>query len=61
MTPDTRETLTIPISGDELAWVRHAAGLRRLSLAEYVRRAINLSLSREGVDAVLLKESGQLR
>lgn len=54
----TKELLTIPVTADELAWVRHAAGLRRLSLAEYVRRAINQSLLREGVDAVLLQERG---
>lgn len=38
-------------------WLRHAAHLKHMSLAEYVRRAINAQLRREGVDAVLLKES----
>ena len=41
---------------DEYDWVKHAASLVHLSLAEYVKRAINASLRKEGVDAVLFRE-----
>jgi len=47
----------IPTTIEEQKWVEHAARLRDLSLVEYVRRAINAQLRREGVDAVLLHES----
>jgi hypothetical protein len=47
----------LPMTKDEHYWVSHAASLRSLSFHEYVVRAINASLRREGVDAVLLKES----
>ena len=53
----TEPRLNIPISSVELDWVEHAASLRGLQSVEYVRRAINLSLRNEGVDAVLLAES----
>ena len=34
----------IPLSADELDWVKHAASLRRLPVAEHIRRAINLAI-----------------
>jgi hypothetical protein len=49
--------LEIIVTDDEAAQVRHAARLRHLSTGEYIKRAINASLRREGVDAVLLRES----
>jgi hypothetical protein len=49
--------ISVPVTTEELNWVLHAASLRRLTLVEYVRRAINLSLRKEGVDAVLLRQS----
>lgn len=49
--------INISMSAEELDWVEHAAGLRNISVIEYVRRAINLSLRQEGVDALLLSES----
>lgn len=50
--------LWVPMTADELEWVRHAASLRAVPAAEYVRQAINTRLSHEGVDAVLLRERG---
>jgi predicted HicB family RNase H-like nuclease len=50
------ERLIIRVNDTELSWVQHAAKLRHMSLAEYVRQAINASLRKEGVDAVLLRE-----
>lgn len=47
----------IPMTAEERDWVKHAARLRGLSAVEYVRRAINMSLRREGVDAVLLAQT----
>lgn len=38
----------------ERQWVAAAAGLAGLSMRDYVRRAINRSLRKEGCDAVLL-------
>lgn len=54
---DARYTLNLKLSAEELDWVEHAARLRHIPTEEYVRRAINLSLRKEGVDAVLLEES----
>ena len=48
--------LILRVEQAELDWVKHAAQLRRISLADYVRQAINASLCKEGVDAVLLQE-----
>lgn len=48
--------IPIVVSLDEYDWVKHAASLRGLSVAEYVKRAINAQLRREGVDAVLIRE-----
>lgn len=43
-------------SREESDWVKHAARLRGMSWREYVRRAVNERLQRDGVDAVLLRE-----
>lgn len=51
-----RARLILRVTRNELDWVKRAARLRHLSLAEYVKRAINASLQREGVDAVLFTE-----
>ena len=48
--------LKVWMTDEEFEWVKHAANLRHVSLAEYVKRAINASLRREGVDAVLFRE-----
>jgi hypothetical protein len=55
-----KRRLEIACTDEELDWVRHAAKLRGLSLVEYVKRAINASLQREGVDAVLFRESNHV-
>lgn len=47
--------LILRATQDELRQVKHAASLRGLSMAEYVKRAINHSMMREGVDAVLFR------
>ncbi len=49
--------LIIRTTAEELDWVKHAADLRGLSMAEYVTRAINVQLRREGGDAVLFRQS----
>lgn len=49
--------IDLRMTADELAWVRHAAGLVHLTPREYIRRAINDRLRREGVDALLLQQS----
>lgn len=62
MTPRTsaaRTEIVVNCTKDERDWVRHAARLRRLSLAEYVKQAINRALRHDGVDAVLLRERGE--
>jgi uncharacterized protein (DUF1778 family) len=48
--------LIIRATKEEVDYVKHAASLRGLSMAEYVKRAINASLRRQGVDAVLFRE-----
>lgn len=50
--------IAIAVDAEEYRWVKHAASLRHVSLAEYVKQAINASLRKEGVDAVLLREKG---
>lgn len=50
-----RESLMICATPEELDWLRHAASLRRLPVAEYVKEAVNDRMRREGVDAVLFK------
>lgn len=52
------KTLSIHGSHDEIDYVRHAARLVMLSPEDYVKRAINRELRRNGVDAVLFRESG---
>jgi hypothetical protein len=47
--------IEIRTTNDEYEWVEHAASLCGLDVDQYVRQAINASLRREGVDAVLLK------
>jgi hypothetical protein len=49
--------LVVFCSKDEAVYLQHAAGLRGLSVSEYVKQAINASLLREGVDAVLFRVS----
>lgn len=51
-----QDALTLP-SSDELRWVEHAASLRGQTAEEYVKRAINAALRKQGVDAVLFGES----
>jgi hypothetical protein len=53
--------IVIQCSLDERRWVEHAASLRGLSLFQYVKEAINASLRREGVDAVLLRVASDYR
>lgn len=55
------DRIIIRTTVEEREWVTHAASLRGLSLAEYVRRAINVSLRHEGVDAVLFLERERRR
>ncbi len=49
--------LVIRGTKEELDWLRHAARLRRVPVVEYAKRALNAQMRREGVDAVLFKES----
>jgi hypothetical protein len=42
---------------EEHDYVKHAASLKSLSMSEYIKRAINAQLRREGVDAVLIRQS----
>ncbi len=51
--------LIIRASDDEVRYVQHAASLRNITMAEYVRRAVNASLRSDGVDAVLFAEDGR--
>lgn len=44
----------------ERSWVRHAAKLRGISLQEYVKRAINAALVKQGVDAILFGENNHV-
>jgi hypothetical protein len=41
----------------EIDWLRHAASLKRVTVVEYIRRAINVQLCADGVDAVLFQET----
>lgn len=49
--------LTIRLSAEELAWIKHAARLKHETVATYVKLAINNRLCSAGVDAVLLRIS----
>lgn len=53
----SREVLTL--SADEREWLEHAASLNGLTIREYVVRAVNDRLRKQGVDAVLLREEGE--
>lgn len=55
--PEQPERLSITASADEIEFLAVAAGLRAQSVEEYVKRAINASLRKQGVDAVLFRES----
>ncbi len=64
MTPDPpadartpSRSLLIRASREELDQLRHAASLRRVAVAEYIKRALNTQMRKEGVDAVLFRES----
>ena len=50
-----RATLVVRGTQQEIDWVKHAASLRHLSVSEYVKRAVNAQLRKEGVDAVLFE------
>jgi len=52
--------LMVTVTADERDWVKHAASLKGQTLREYVIRAINASLRRDGVDAVCIRENGKL-
>jgi uncharacterized protein (DUF1778 family) len=49
--------LYIRLTRDEVKQVKLAASLQGHTIEEYVKRAINAALRKQGVDAVLLKES----
>jgi uncharacterized protein (DUF1778 family) len=49
------------LNAEERDWVEHAASLVHQSMTEYIRRAINMRLRREGVDAVLLRQDDDSR
>jgi hypothetical protein len=51
--PTQAQALTISATRDEIVQVRHAAKLRRMPVAEYIKRALNAQMRHEGVDAVL--------
>jgi uncharacterized protein (DUF1778 family) len=55
----TASTIRLQATVEEHDWLKHAARLRHISVAEYIRRALNVSLRREGVDAVLFRESDE--
>lgn len=58
MNANRRVSLGVRVTIMEMDWIAHAAKLRHMSFDEYVKQAINESLRREGVDAVLLKVKG---
>lgn len=53
--------LSVYCMEEEREWVKHAAKLRGLSMAEYVKRAVNAALIRDGVDAYLFAEKDEPR
>lgn len=55
--PTTPALLMIFVTESERQQVELAASLRGQTVEEYVTRAINAAMRRQGVDAVLLKES----
>lgn len=56
----TKLPIVIKATEEEYDWVCHAAKLRGLSLQEFVKRAINATLVKQGVDAVLFAESNHV-
>ena len=58
-TPAPEPEKELVITGSELDYVTHAANLRGQSLLEYVKRAINAALMKQGVDAVLFGEDDE--
>lgn len=52
--------IRVEVTSNEKHHVQHAAGLRGLTTSEYVKRAINAQLRREGVDAVLIRQSDEV-
>ena len=55
------KALTVKLTVAEHEQIRLAASLKGLTPREYVVRAINDRLVRQGVDAVLLAEAGRTR
>ena len=55
----SRPAGSLTITGPELNYVTHAASLRGQSLLEYVTRAINAALIKQGVDAELFAENDE--
>lgn len=53
-----KKYIQVSATDTEYDWLAHAAKLRGLTIREYVVKAINASLRREGVDAVLFRERG---
>ncbi len=53
--------ISIDASKEEADWVRHAAKLHGVNVSEYVKRAINAALRKQGVDAVLFAERDDKR
>lgn len=49
--------VVVDIESDAVAYITHAASLREQSLGEYIKRAVNAALRKQGVDAVLIAES----
>jgi len=51
------QSLLIMATRDEFDQVKLAARLRHMPIEEYVKRAVNAQMRKEGVDAVLFRES----
>jgi uncharacterized protein (DUF1778 family) len=49
--------LQITATEEEARWVDHAAALNHQTTEEFIKRAINARLQRQGVNAVLFRES----
>lgn len=49
--------VTVDIEAEAVSWIAHAASLRDQTLGEYIKRAVNAALRKQGVDAVLIAES----
>jgi hypothetical protein len=57
LAPSPDKALTIPATDSEREQVELAASLRGQTAEEYITRAINAAMRKQGVDAVLFKES----